>query len=114
MAHCLTQVDYILGSNPSGLSYMVGYGLKFPQRIHHRGSSLPSMSTFHGHIGCHDGNSYLATKMPNQNVLVGAVVGGPNNNDQFLDSRLNISQSEPATYLNAPLVGALAFFKGGK
>nr|TKS07144.1 korrigan [Populus alba] len=79
-----TQVDYILGSNPSGLSYMVGYGLKFPQRIHHRGSSLPSISTFHGHIGCHDGNSYLATKMPNQNVLVGAVVGGPNNNDHFL------------------------------
>ncbi|KAG6746363.1 hypothetical protein POTOM_050903 [Populus tomentosa] len=109
-----TQVDYILGSNPLGMSYMVGYGLKFPQRIHHRGSSLPSMSTFHGHIGCHDGNSYLVTKMPNRNVLVGAVVGGPNNNDQFLDSRLNISQSEPATYLNAPLVGALAFFKGGK
>jgi len=108
------QVDYILGSNPLGMSYMVGYGPKFPQRIHHRGSSLPSMSTFHEHIGCHDGNSYLVTKMPNRNVLVGAVVGGPDNNDQFLDSRLNVSQSEPATYFNAPLVGALAFFKGGK
>lgn len=37
------QVDYILGDNPMGLSYMVGYSNNFPQRIHHRGSSLPSV-----------------------------------------------------------------------
>ncbi|MBA0765756.1 hypothetical protein Gotri_014908, partial [Gossypium trilobum] len=36
------QVDYILGDNPLGMSYMVGYGARFPRRIHHRGSSLPS------------------------------------------------------------------------
>ncbi|KAJ0099802.1 hypothetical protein Patl1_19904 [Pistacia atlantica] len=37
------QVDYILGSNPLNLSYMVGYSGYFPQRIHHRGSNF----TFH-------------------------------------------------------------------
>ncbi|KAJ6339326.1 hypothetical protein OIU77_007314 [Salix suchowensis] len=109
-----TQVDYILGSNPLGMSYMVGYGPKFPQRIHHRGSSLPSTNIVHKHIGCHDGNGYLTTNKPNQNVLVGAIVGGPDNNDQFPDTRLNASQSEPTTYLNAPFVGVLAYFKGGK
>uniref|UniRef100_A0A0R0JMF9 cellulase n=1 Tax=Glycine max TaxID=3847 RepID=A0A0R0JMF9_SOYBN len=29
------QVDYILGSNPANMSYMVGYGAKYPERIHH-------------------------------------------------------------------------------
>ena len=34
------QVDYILGNNPLRMSYMVGYGARFPRRIHHRASSL--------------------------------------------------------------------------
>ncbi|KAL8268970.1 hypothetical protein R6Q59_002768 [Mikania micrantha] len=37
------QVNYILGDNPMKMSYMVGYGPRYPQRIHHRGSSLPSV-----------------------------------------------------------------------
>ena len=46
------QVDYILGSNPMGLSYMVGYGNYYPQRIHHRGSSLPSIKDYLDFITC--------------------------------------------------------------
>ncbi|KAL5725556.1 hypothetical protein ACHQM5_008691 [Ranunculus cassubicifolius] len=38
------QVDYLLGDNPLKMSYMVGYGNKYPKRIHHRGSSLPSVA----------------------------------------------------------------------
>ncbi|GLJ16703.1 hypothetical protein SUGI_0286980 [Cryptomeria japonica] len=103
------QVDYILGDNPLGMSYMVGYGTKFPQHIHHRGSSLPSVYHHPQKISCNDGfNLGLNGNGPNPNILVGAVVGGPDNNDQFRDDRNDYSRSEPATYINAPFVGALA------
>ncbi|KAH9329985.1 hypothetical protein KI387_002093 [Taxus chinensis] len=104
------QVDYILGDNSLGMSYMVGYGAKFPQHIHHRGSSLPSIFNHPERISCDDGfNIGLNGNDPNPNILVGAVVGGPDNKDQFRDDRNDYSHSEPATYINAPLVGSLAF-----
>ncbi|PHU27938.1 Endoglucanase 3 [Capsicum chinense] len=103
------QVDYILGDNPAKISYMVGFGQKYPLRVHHRGSSLPSVRTHPGHIGCNDGFQSLYSGSPNPNVLVGAIVGGPDSRDNFEDDRNNYQQSEPATYINAPLVGALAF-----
>ncbi|XP_027911709.1 endoglucanase 8-like [Vigna unguiculata] len=105
-----TQADYILGNNPLGMSYMVGYGRKYPQKIHHRGSVLPSLDSHPQHLGCRDGDSYFKSEKPNLNVLTGAVVGGPANDDSFQDSRFNVSQSEPATYINAPFVGVLAYF----
>ncbi|WJX32810.1 Esterase/lipase/thioesterase [Trifolium repens] len=104
------QVDYILGDNPSKMSYMVGFGEKYPKHIHHRGSSLPSIYTQPQKISCNDGFQYLHTGSPNPNVLVGAIVGGPDSSDNFSDDRDNYQQSEPATYINAPFVGALAFF----
>ncbi|KAL8141473.1 hypothetical protein V2J09_014505 [Rumex salicifolius] len=106
-----TQVDYILGNNPMKMSYMVGYGPTFPQRIHHRGSTLPSVLEHRQRFGCQDGSPYFKTDRPNPNVLVGAVVGGPNIDDHFIDSRMNVSMSEPTTYFNAPFVGLLAYFK---
>ncbi|CAI9774982.1 unnamed protein product [Fraxinus pennsylvanica] len=105
------QVNYILGSNPLNMSYMVGYGNKFPQRIHHRGSSLPSMDQHPQHIECKAGTPYFLSKNPNPNLLVGAVVGGPDIEDQFYDDRIDATKSEPTTYVNAPLVGLLAYFK---
>ena len=112
---CLTppcayiQINYILGDNPKGMSYMVGYGEKYPQRIHHRGSSLPSLQQKSEPFGCGDAfQSYYYTSEPNPNILIGAVVGGPNHEDEFYDDRDNYAQSEPATYINAPLVGSLA------
>ncbi|XP_031271718.1 endoglucanase 8-like [Pistacia vera] len=104
------QVDYILGDNPLRMSYMVGYGARYPQRIHHRGSSLPSVQTHPAHIGCKAGSRYFLSPNPNPNLLVGAVVGGPNVTDAFPDSRPYFQESEPTTYINAPLVGLLAFF----
>ncbi|KAK3160721.1 hypothetical protein QOZ80_1BG0063520 [Eleusine coracana subsp. coracana] len=102
------QVDYLLGSNPMGMSYMVGYGNKYPKRIHHRAASLPSVAAHPGKIGCSQGFTALYSNAPNPNVHVGAVVGGPNEQDQFPDQRNDHEHSEPATYINAPLVGALA------
>ncbi|KAH6759575.1 glycosyl hydrolase 9B1 [Perilla frutescens var. hirtella] len=104
------QVDYILGDNPLGMSYMVGYGARYPQRIHHRGSSLPSLDAHPSHIGCKAGSAYYLSPNPNPNILVGAVVGGPNSSDAFPDSRPFFQESEPTTYINAPLVALLAYF----
>ncbi|KAF7824890.1 Endoglucanase 8 [Senna tora] len=105
-----SQVDYILGSNPLGMSYMVGYSQKYPQKIHHRGSVNPSLDQHPQRMGCRDGDQFFKSDSPNPNVLVGAVVGGPAQDDSFKDSRYDVGQSEPTTYINAPFVGVLAFF----
>ncbi|KAG6429194.1 hypothetical protein SASPL_107238 [Salvia splendens] len=103
------QVDYLLGDNPMKMSFMVGYGSRYPVRIHHRGSSLPSVSVHPSKIQCSSGFSVMSSQSPNPNILTGAVVGGPDQNDRFPDQRDDYEQSEPATYINAPLVGALAY-----
>ncbi|KAJ0231994.1 Endoglucanase 9 [Hirschfeldia incana] len=102
------QVDYILGENPKKMSYMVGFGSSFPMRIHHRGSSLPSKS-----LGCTGGFEYYETQNPNPNILTGAIVGGPDKNDEYPDKRDEYIHSEPATYINAAFVGPLAYFASG-
>ncbi|KHG22873.1 hypothetical protein F383_28599 [Gossypium arboreum] len=104
------QADYILGDNPKGLSYMVGYGNRFPQRIHHRGSSLPSVKDHPQFIACKEGSTYFNSTNPNPNVLVGAIVGGPGEDDVYDDDRADFRKSEPTTYINAPFVGVLAYF----
>ncbi|KAJ7952209.1 Endoglucanase [Quillaja saponaria] len=104
------QVDYILGDNPSKISYLVGFGGRYPKHIHHRGSSLPSIHEQPQHIACNKGFQYLYSGSPNPNVLVGAIVGGPDSRDNFSDDRNNYQQSEPATYINAPFVGVAAYF----
>ncbi|GMN40936.1 hypothetical protein TIFTF001_010168 [Ficus carica] len=106
-----SQVDYKLGTNPLKMSYMVGYGKNFPQRIHHRGSSLPSKDQHQERIKCNGGTPYFNSNNPNHNLLIGAVVGGPDINDSYSDSRSDFVQSEPTTYINAPPVGVLAYFK---
>ena len=108
------QVDYILGENPLKLSYMVGYGPYYPKRIHHRGSSLPSLSSHPQTISCDGGfQPFLYSSNPNPNILTGAIVGGPNQNDGYPDDRNDYSHSEPATYINAAIVGPLAYFAAG-
>lgn len=104
------QVDYILGDNPKGLSYMVGYSNYYPQRIHHRGSSLPSIKDHPQFIPCKEGSFYFNSTDPNPNLLVGAVVGGPGEDDGYEDDRVDFRKSEPTTYINAPFVGVLAYF----
>ncbi|KAH9647595.1 Endoglucanase 8 [Citrus sinensis] len=91
------QVDYVLGSNSMGMSFMVGYGQKFPQRIHHRGSTLPSIDKYPKRLKCHDGDEFFETKDPNLNVLTGAIVGGPDINDKFEDDRSQRSGKLPST-----------------
>ncbi|WJX48109.1 Endoglucanase [Trifolium repens] len=109
-----SQVDYILGDNPRATSYMVGYGNNFPQRVHHRGSSIVSIKANPSFVSCFGGyNTWFSSKRSNTNILTGAIVGGPDAYDDFADERKNYEQTEPATYNNAPLLGVLARLSGG-
>ncbi|XVE78412.1 hypothetical protein DITRI_Ditri13aG0142900 [Diplodiscus trichospermus] len=104
-----SQVDYILGSNPMNMSYLVGYGSKYPTRVHHRGASIVSYRENKGFIGCTQGyDHWYSRQEPNPNVLVGALVGGPDCQDNFMDQRDNYMQTEACTYNTAPLVGVFA------
>ncbi|KAL0394241.1 UNVERIFIED_CONTAM: Endoglucanase 16 [Sesamum latifolium] len=108
MAFAKQQMDYILGKNPRRRSYMVGFGNKPPTQAHHRGSSVPQMPP-HKEVNC--GMSFVYwynTNEPNPNELTGAIVGGPDKNDNFVDKRANSSMTEPTTYINSLAVGVLA------
>lgn len=100
----LFQADYVLGNNPMKMSYLVGYGDKYPQYVHHRGASIPADAT----TGCTDGFKWLDSEDPNPNVAVGALVGGPFLNESYVDSRNNSMQAEPSTYNGAVIVGLLS------
>ncbi|KAK4416809.1 Endoglucanase 24 [Sesamum alatum] len=100
----IMQVDYVLGNNPMNMSYLVGYGSSYPQYVHHRGASIPRDAK----TGCSDGFMWLNSTAPNPNVAVGALVGGPFQNDSYIDSRNNTMQAEPTTYNSAVLVGLLS------
>ncbi|KAI3927061.1 hypothetical protein MKW92_049556 [Papaver armeniacum] len=89
---------------------MVGYGQKYPQRVHHGGSSLSSIDQHPTRIACGDGTPYLHYKQ-SKNPLIGAVFGGHDINDVYADSRAQFVNSELTTYIKAPLVGLLAYFK---
>ncbi|KAJ4712001.1 Endoglucanase [Melia azedarach] len=108
-AFAKSQVDYILGNNPMKMSYMTGFGSKFPMQMHHRGESIPSIRTLPAKVGCNDGYSkYYYSSKPNPNTHVGAIVGGPDSNDEFKDLRSDYSHAEPTTYMNAAFVGSVA------
>ncbi|KAJ4755170.1 Endoglucanase [Rhynchospora pubera] len=104
-----SQADYILGSNPEGLSYLVGFGHKFPKQVHHRAASTVAFKEDKGFIGCIQGfDVWYIRRKGNPNVLIGAIVGGPNSNDAFDDRRGNYMQTEACTYNTAPMVGVFA------
>lgn len=99
-----SQADYILGDNPMSMSYLVGYGKKYPEQVHHRGASIPVDAT----TDCKSGFMWFNSTSPNRNVATGALVGGPFQNDSFTDLRSNSMQNEPTTYNSAGLVGLLS------
>ncbi|KAF9609805.1 hypothetical protein IFM89_018602 [Coptis chinensis] len=75
-----------LGSNCTRFYYsysIQGYGPDFPRRIHHRGSSLPSLISHPQTIGYDGGfHPFFYSSNPNPNILIGAVVGGPDQNNK--------------------------------
>ncbi|PIA29575.1 hypothetical protein AQUCO_05800008v1 [Aquilegia coerulea] len=106
-----SQVNYILGANPMNMSYLVGYGDKFPKHVHHRGASIPSHhrlnSTTNGKYSCRGGWIWFNSTKPNPNEIKGAMVGGPYKSDLFRDDRRDYGSTEPTLAGNAGLVAAL-------
>ncbi|KAK7308407.1 hypothetical protein VNO77_42011 [Canavalia gladiata] len=104
-----SQVDYILGSNPKRMSYMVGYGSNFPQQIHHRGASIVSIKKDKEIVTCKGGfDEWFDKNAPNPNILEGAIVSS-DDKDNYQDIRGDYQLAEPTTATAAPLVGVLAY-----
>ncbi|KAL6215232.1 hypothetical protein ACLB2K_014663 [Fragaria x ananassa] len=108
MAFAKKQIDLLLGDNPNGRSYMVGFGQNAPTQAHHRGASIP-VGTDSSNVNCPMSFVYWYNKdVPNPNELTGAILGGPDINDQFHDKRWESVFTEPCTYVNSQAVGVLA------
>ena len=85
------QVDYILGK---------GYGGRFPQQLHHRGSSIVSIRKDKRVVRCEEGfMDWFNRQAPNPNIVDGAIAGGPDQYDNYNDARPNYEQAKSATRL---------------
>ncbi|VFQ97833.1 unnamed protein product [Cuscuta campestris] len=104
-----TQIDYILGKNPRKMSYIVGFGNRYPKHVHHRGASIPKNNIKYT---CKGGWKWRDSKKPNPNTIVGAMVAGPDAHDGFHDVRTNYNYTEPTLAGNAGLVAALVALSG--
>lgn len=92
-------MEYLMGRNPMGYSYIVGYGyekgLPFAKHPHHRaahGSKTNSMNDPEEH----------------RHILWGALAGGPDANDFHIDSTTEYAYNEVTIDYNAAFVGACA------
>ncbi len=90
------QINYALGQNPAGRSFMIGFGVNPPRNPHHR--------TAHGSWSDNIGEPPLS-----RHILYGAMVGGPPQpDDNYQDNRSDFVMNEVATDYNAGLTSALA------
>ena len=91
-----SQIDYILGKNPSARSYVVGFGNNPPINPHHRGA--------HG-----SWSGDIASPVNNRHILYGALVGGPSSatDSSYTDDRSNYVCNEVALDYNAGFQGAV-------
>lgn len=92
------QINYILGQNPRGCSYMMGFGACPPLNPHHR--------TAHGAWLGYVSSPPLPTTA--RHTFYGALSGSVSATDGFVDDLNDYVSTEPATDYNAGLVGALA------
>ncbi|XP_066912934.1 uncharacterized protein [Clytia hemisphaerica] len=94
----LSQINYMLGD--AGRSYVVGFGNNPPKRPHHRSSSCP--------VNGPCGWPQEGAPGPNPQILHGALVGGPDNNDNYADNRGDYVKNEVACDYNAGFQSAIA------
>jgi len=104
-----TAMDYLLGRNGTGYSYITGYGDRSPMRPHHRASQADNFSV----------------------PVPGMVVGGPNPGQQdgcanyignepavsYVDSWCSYASNEVTINWNAPLaysINALHYYQNGE
>ncbi|GFO24172.1 endoglucanase [Plakobranchus ocellatus] len=98
------QINYLLGDNNHNggcFSYEIGYGSNYPQQPHHRGASCPDRPA-----PC--SQAQFSANSPSPQILQGALVGGPDAQDNYQDRRTDYVQNEVATDYNSGFQGALA------
>lgn len=86
------------------MSYVVGFGDHFPTQVHHRSASIPWDGRTYS---CEEGARWQNSIAANPHVLLGAMVAGPDQFDNFLDERDKPWFTEPTIASNAGLVAAL-------
>lgn len=89
------QMNYIMGDNPLGRSYIVGYSDDYAEHPHHRAA--------HG-----SATNSMFDPPEHKHILWGALVGGPGPDDEHNDETNDYIYNEVAIDYNAGLVGALA------
>lgn len=87
------QMEYLMGDNPLGRSYIVGYNANSAKYPHHRAAS--------GLTKCEDPDEH-------RYVLYGALVGGPDASDKHNDITSDWTYNEVTIDYNAAFVGACA------
>lgn len=95
------QIDYVLGK--TGRSFVIGYGAKYPTQPHHRASSCSL-------VGSCTRKDYRS-KTKNPQVLVGAVVGGPDERDVWTNDRSNIMTNSVSLDFNSALQSSIAVLR---
>ena len=89
------QIHYALGD--TGHSFVCGFGVNPPKKPHHRASS------------CQMGQlCQISYPKENPNILYGALVGGPDRNDAWLDDRSDHVRNEVAIDYNAGFQSSVA------
>ncbi|KAE8008563.1 hypothetical protein FH972_005062 [Carpinus fangiana] len=85
------------------MSYMVGFGDHFPNKVHHRSASI----LWDGQLySCAERERWRKSVDPNPNVLSGAMAAGPDQFDHFIDERDQPLFTEPTISSYAGLVAA--------
>ncbi len=92
-------IDYVLGQNASGLSFVVGFGAKSAQRPHHRNVYLSDAG----------GNPNASPAIPERNRQFGVMLGGTLNPSEFKDETDSYTFTEGCIDYNAGLVAALGY-----
>ena len=91
-------IDYVLGKNSTGQSFLVGFGEKSPQHPHHRNVYLSDAN----------GDKTVLT-IPVRNKQAGIMVGGTLNPGDFKDYVEAYQFTEGCIDYNAGLVAALGY-----
>ncbi len=89
------QMEYILGDNPMGYAYEVGYGYSYASQPHHRAAHCSATQSQELPLGT-------------ENMLYGALVGGPDLKDYHHDEIKDYIYNEVTDDYNAGFCGDLA------
>lgn len=89
------QMEYILGNNPMGYSYVVGYGNSYASQPHHRSSHCSATQS-------------MEDPVQQVHTLWGALVGGPDLEDFHNDITKDYIYNEVTDDYNAGICGDLA------